>query len=162
MALACEPSLLIADEPTTALDVTIQAQILELLRKLQRELKMSVLLITHDLGLIAEYTEQVLVMYAGRVIESAPVAEIFAKPHHPYTRGLLGSLPRPVAGPNGEKRRLVTIEGVVPDLRALPPGCRFAARCPMAIDQCRVVEPELAPTSPGRLARCIRWEDVAP
>ncbi len=162
MALACEPSLLIADEPTTALDVTIQAQILELLRKLQSELGMSVLLITHDLGLIAEYTEHVLVMYAGRVVESAPVADLFRSPHHPYTRGLLGSLPRPGFAPGGGKRRLVTIEGVVPDLRALPPGCRFADRCPMVIDACRAKEPELEVAGSGRLARCIRWEEVSP
>src|SRR5262249_53957649 len=127
MALACEPSLLIADEPTTALDVTIQAQILELLRKLQGEMKMGVLLITHDLGVVAEFTSIAVVMYAGKVVEHAPANEIFAHPRHPYTRGLLESLPRRREG--GARGRLPTIEGMVPDLRALPPGCRFADRC---------------------------------
>ena len=168
MALACEPDLLIADEPTTALDVTIQAQILELLRKLQRELKMSVILITHDLGVVAEYTEHVIVMYAGRVVESAPVAELFAKPRHPYTRGLLESLPRrpiaPASDSNTEaghprRRRLATIEGMVPDLRHLPPGCRFADRCPMVIEKCNVEEPTLIDVG-GRLSRCFRAEEV--
>src|SRR5690242_16482475 len=112
MALACEPSLLIADEPTTALDVTIQAQILELLTKLQRELGMSILLITHDLGVIAEHTDHVLVMYAGRVVESAPVKELFARPKHPYTRGLVASIPTLTGGPSTPGRRLPTIEGM--------------------------------------------------
>src|SRR5260370_14497979 len=121
VALACQPSLLIADEPTTALDVTIQAQILELLRKLQEQMKMSIILITHDLGVIAEHTDDVLVMYAGKVVESAPVRELFARPKHPYTRGLLESVPTLV---HSQTRRLPTIEGMVPDLRHLPPGCR--------------------------------------
>ncbi len=160
MALSCEPSLLIADEPTTALDVTIQAQILELLRKLQRQMKMSVLLITHDLGVIAEYTEHVIVMYAGRVVESAPVKEIFAHPRHPYTRGLMQSIPKVGEGRVG--KRLVTIEGMVPDLRHLPKGCLFADRCSMVIDVCRASEPPLAPVagSENRLTRCFRAEEV--
>jgi len=133
MALACKPKLLIADEPTTALDVTIQAQILELLKKLQEQLGMAVLLITHDLGVVAEYARDVVVMYAGRVVERAPVQEIFAHPRHPYTKGLLGSIPRIARG--GERKRLPTIEGVVPDLRDLPPGCRFADRCSMVKDE---------------------------
>jgi len=158
MALACEPSLLIADEPTTALDVTIQAQILELLRRLQKQLKMSVLLITHDLGVVAEYTEHVVVMYAGKVVESAPVEAIFRAPRHPYTRGLMASIPR--LGEPARGARLPTIEGVVPDLHALPPGCRFADRCPMAIDACRSAEPELAEVGERHLARCIRATEV--
>jgi peptide/nickel transport system ATP-binding protein len=166
MALSCEPKLLIADEPTTALDVTIQAQILELLSKLQRELGMSVLLITHDLGIVAEHTSHVLVMYAGKIVESAPVADLFAHPRHPYTRGLLESVPRrrPPGGVPGQPRprvRLRTIEGMVPDLTRLPPGCRFADRCPLVIDACKVVEPELRPLDDGaRSSRCIRAEEV--
>jgi peptide/nickel transport system ATP-binding protein len=159
MALACEPKLLLADEPTTALDVTIQAQILELLRDLQQRLSMSILFITHDLGVVAENAEHVVVMYAGRVVESAPVRDIFARPMHPYTRGLLESVPRP--GPNGA-RRLTTIEGLVPDLRSLPPGCRFADRCGMCIEKCRDEEPPLAEVAPGRLSRCWRAAEVSP
>ena len=158
MALACEPALLIADEPTTALDVTIQAQILELLRRLQGELGMSVLLITHDLGVVAEHAEHVVVMYAGRVVESAPVKELFANPRHPYTRGLLGSLPR-VGQARGS--RLQTIEGVVPDLLRLPPGCRFGSRCPHVTDACRERDPELRTLGDRHTARCIRAEELA-
>ncbi len=160
MALSCEPSLLIADEPTTALDVTIQAQILELLRKLQSQMKMSVLLITHDLGVIAEYTEHVIVMYAGRVVESAPVKEIFAHPRHPYTRGLMQSIPKVGEGRVG--KRLPTIEGMVPDLRNLPKGCLFADRCSMVIDKCRESEPPLEAVvgSEKRLTRCFRADEV--
>ena len=160
MALACKPKLLIADEPTTALDVTIQAQILELLKKLQEQLGMAVLLITHDLGVVAEYAKDVVVMYAGRVVERAPVAEIFAHPRHPYTKGLLGSIPVPKKG--GERKRLPTIEGMVPDLRELPKGCRFADRCSMVIDDCRKAEPELVEIDPGHFARCIRAKEVSP
>ena len=162
MALACEPKLLIADEPTTALDVTIQAQILELLRSLQKRLGMSIILITHDLGVVAEYTDHVLVMYAGRVVESAPVRDLFAHPRHPYTRGLLESIPKIGArrGPGEPAHRLPTIEGMVPDLRHLPPGCRFADRCPMVIPDCTKAEPELAVAGDGRLSRCIRWSEV--
>ncbi len=159
MALACRPKLLIADEPTTALDVTIQAQILELLKKLQEQLGMAVILITHDLGVIAEYAKDVVVMYAARVVERAPVKEIFAAPKHPYTKGLLGSIPVPKRGE--ERKRLPTIEGVVPDLRDLPPGCRFADRCPMVIDECRKAEPALEEVSPGHFARCIRSAEVS-
>jgi oligopeptide/dipeptide ABC transporter ATP-binding protein len=158
MALACEPSLLIADEPTTALDVTIQAQILELLRRLQSTLKMSVLLITHDLGVVAEYTSHVLVMYAGRIVESAAVEDLFAEPRHPYTRGLLDSLPRVDA--RGTRKRLPMIQGMVPDLRALPTGCRFADRCPMVIDECTKREPELLEVVPGRWSRCFRASEM--
>jgi peptide/nickel transport system ATP-binding protein len=156
MALACEPRLLLADEPTTALDVTIQAQILELLRTLQQRLSMSVLLITHDLGVVAENAAHVVVMYAARVVESAPVREIFARPMHPYTRGLLESIPRPGTG-----RRLPTIEGLVPDLRKLAPGCRFADRCPLRVEKCTREEPPLAAVADGRLSRCWRAEEVS-
>ena len=158
MALSCEPSLLIADEPTTALDVTIQAQILELLRRLQSTLKMSILLITHDLGVVAEYTSHVLVMYAGRIVESAEVNALFAAPRHPYTRGLLESLPSPDA--RGARRRLPMIEGMVPDLRHLPSGCRFADRCPLVVDECTRAEPELLEVEPGRFSRCFRASEV--
>src|SRR5580658_10521966 len=140
MALACQPKLLLADEPTTALDVTIQAQILELLRDLQHKMQMSVLLITHDLGVVAENARHVVVMYAGRVVEDAPVAELFARPMHPYTRGLLGSVPR---GKPEATRRLHAIEGMVPDLRHLGAGCRFADRCPMRVNKCTEAEPPL-------------------
>jgi oligopeptide/dipeptide ABC transporter ATP-binding protein len=166
MALACEPKLLIADEPTTALDVTIQAQILELLRKLQRELGMSVLLITHDLGIVAEVTRHVLVMYAGKIVESAPVGDLFARPRHPYTLGLLQSVPRPrsILGGKPEPKarvRLPAIEGMVPDLTRLPPGCRFADRCPMVIDKCTREEPALIPLDGGtRASRCFRAEEL--
>jgi oligopeptide/dipeptide ABC transporter ATP-binding protein len=161
MALACEPKLLIADEPTTALDVTIQAQILELLAKLRVQLGMAVMLITHDLGLVAEFAEDVVVMYAGRVVEQAPVRELFANPRHPYTRGLLRSVPS--YGDNRKARRLPTIQGVVPDLRRLPPGCRFQDRCGDVFDRCAKEEPplyrvgaggEVATDDDRRVARC--------
>src|SRR5271155_5484750 len=131
MALACDPKLLLADEPTTALDVTIQAQILALLRDLQERFSMGLLLITHDLAVVAENAQRVIVMYAGRIVENAPVRELFARPAHPYTRGLLDSIPT-AGGP--VRRRLRAIEGIVPDLRKPPPGCRFAERCPMVVD----------------------------
>jgi oligopeptide/dipeptide ABC transporter ATP-binding protein len=159
MALACKPKLLIADEPTTALDVTIQAQILELLKKLQEQIGMAVLLITHDLGVVAEYAKDVVVMYAGRVVERAPVKEIFAAPRHPYTKGLLGSIPVPTKG--GERKRLPTIEGVVPDLRELPKGCRFADRCSFVIEDCKKAEPELVAIAADHFVRCIRHAEVA-
>ncbi len=168
MALACQPNLLIADEPTTALDVTIQAQILATLASLRAKLGMSIILITHDLGVIAEYTDYVVVMYAGKVVEQADVRSLFAHPRHPYTRGLLDSIPQPQH--HTEKRvRLRTIEGMVPDLRDLPPGCRFADRCPMVIDACTKFEPELLPVpvdegapdlATAHLSRCIRASEV--
>ena len=159
MALSCEPEVLIADEPTTALDVTIQAQILDLLRRLARSMGLSVVLITHDLGIVAEFVQHVVVMYAGRVVESAPVAELFARPMHPYTRGLLRSIP-PTTGER--PHRLPTIEGVVPSLAALPPGCRFAGRCPMRAPRCETEEPELREVLPGRSSRCHFAEEVTP
>jgi oligopeptide/dipeptide ABC transporter ATP-binding protein len=146
MALACNPKLLIADEPTTALDVTVQAQILDLLRELQSELGMSIVLITHDLGVVAEMAHRVVVMYAGRIVERATVGELFARPRHPYTAGLLHSIPRL----GGKADRLQPIEGSVPDAAALPAGCRFAPRCPIAFDRCHRESPPER-DRPGRL-----------
>jgi peptide/nickel transport system ATP-binding protein len=140
IALACGPRLLIADEPTTALDVTIQAQILDLLRSLREEFGMSIVLITHDLGVVAELADEIAVMYAGRIVEHAPVRELFERPRHPYTRGLLESLPS--YQDNLRRDRLPTIPGVVPDLRELPPGCAFAPRCPLAEAICTTHDPE--------------------
>ena len=153
MALALGPRLLIADEPTTALDVTIQAQILELLLSLQEEMRMAVILITHDLGVIAEVADRVLVMYAGRVVEEGSATDLFENPLHPYTQGLLGSLPTLEGGKR--LRRLQAIPGLVPNLLALPTGCKFAPRCPKVIDACWPTEPELREVRPGRWARCI-------
>jgi peptide/nickel transport system ATP-binding protein len=151
MALACRPRLLIADEPTTALDVTVQAQILGLIDELKRETGTAVILITHDLGVVADHAEEVVVMYAGRVAERAPAAELFARPQHPYTVGLLGAAPRLEGG----LARLASIEGTVPDLRHPPPGCRFAPRCPFAIERC-AEQPPLAPVGPTHRAACWR------
>jgi peptide/nickel transport system ATP-binding protein/oligopeptide transport system ATP-binding protein len=150
IAIACRPKLLIADEPTTALDVTIQAQILELLRDLQAELGMSVILISHDLGVIAEFARRVLVMYAGRVVEEAPVRDIFRAPLHPYSDGLLAAVPRLDA----DVRRLPAIPGNIPDPGDRIAGCRFSPRCAEAQDACRAKPPALLPAGPGRLARC--------
>ena len=152
MALACKPALLIADEPTTALDVTVQAQILDLLRELQAETGMSIILITHDLGVVAEMADEVAVMYAGRVAERAAAAEIFASPQHPYTLGLLGSIPRL----DEDRERLLAIEGAVPPPFALPKGCRFHPRCPFAIEACTATLPALERVAEGHLAACIR------
>ncbi len=158
MALSCEPKLLLADEPTTALDVTIQAQILELLRELQQRMSMSILLITHDLGVVAENATRMVVMYAGKVVESGPVRELFARPMHPYTRGLLESIPR---ARRDAHRRLRTIEGMVPDLRKLPPGCRFADRCALRVERCSKEEPPLADVAIGRKSACWRADEVS-
>jgi peptide/nickel transport system ATP-binding protein len=152
MALACNPQLLIADEPTTALDVTIQAQILELMRALRAELGTAIILITHDLGVIAELADEVLVMYAGKVIERCAAQRLFSHPQHPYTVGLLGSIPRL----HLEQERLSAIEGFVPDAAALPAGCRFNPRCPFVIDQCKEEEPPLAEVAHGHYAACWR------
>ena len=140
MALACEPRLLVADEPTTALDVTIQAQILDLLSGLRERLGMAILLITHDLGVVAEHCDEVVVMYAGRVVETAPVRPLFARPRHPYTAGLLASMPRL----DGGRGVLPTIPGMVPSPGKRPPGCPFADRCPNVLDRCRAEMPPLA------------------
>ncbi len=144
MALACDPEVLIADEPTTALDVTIQAEILELLGELQRAMGMAILLVTHDLGVVAEVASRVVVMYAGRVVERGPVDALFAQPLHPYTAGLFRSIP-PVGASRdgGARRKLPTIEGVVPSLRELPRGCRFEPRCPARQARCAAEEPSL-------------------
>ena len=150
MALACDPELLIADEPTTALDVTIQAQILELLQDLRRETGAAVILITHDLGVVAEVVDEVLVMYAGQVVERAGVEDLFALPQHPYTLGLLGSIPRL----DLKKERLAAISGAVPDMSNPPPGCRFAVRCPFADARCHEVPPPLADLGDDRFSRC--------
>jgi peptide/nickel transport system ATP-binding protein len=155
MALSCEPELLIADEPTTALDVTIQAQILELMKDLKNRFQTGIILITHDLGVIAEMADDVSVMYAGKVVEEAPVGELFESPKHPYTQGLLASIP--VLGEVREK--LAVIPGTVPSLRNLPPGCRFAGRCPYVMDICRVEEPGLLRLSETRTARCWLYAD---
>jgi peptide/nickel transport system ATP-binding protein len=151
MALACDPDLLIADEPTTALDVTIQAQILELMRTLRDETGAAIILITHDLGVVAEVCDEVVVMYAGQVVERAPVEVLFRFPQHPYTVGLLGSLPR-----LAEKRdRLAAIEGAVPNMSNPPDGCRFQSRCPFRIEKCASMPP-LAPVDGEHLSRCWR------
>lgn len=152
MALSCNPSLLIADEPTTALDVTIQAQILELVNKLQKETNTSMILITHDLGVVAETCDDVVVMYAGRVVEYGNVHQIFENPKHPYTKGLLDSVPHFETGQRRE--RLKTIPGIVPSLTKLPSGCRFQDRCPNVQQDCRNKEPDLYELEPGHTARC--------
>jgi oligopeptide/dipeptide ABC transporter ATP-binding protein len=158
MALSCRPALLIADEPTTALDVTIQAQILELMKDLQRQLGMAIIFITHDLGVVAEVADRVLVMYAAQAVETGPVADIFANPRMPYTAGLMGSIPR--LGASERKVRLATIPGQVPSLTRLPKGCRFAPRCAHAIELCRESEPALAAVAAGHAARCIRAAEI--
>jgi peptide/nickel transport system ATP-binding protein len=152
MALACGPKLLIADEPTTALDVTIQAQILDLLRQLRDETGTAIMLITHDLGVVAELAHEVIVMYAGKVMERAPVATLFEAPQHPYTIGLLASIP-PL---EGEVRRLASIDGAVPSPVAFLEGCRFHPRCPFAIERCRSEEPPLAEIAPDQAVACWR------
>jgi oligopeptide/dipeptide ABC transporter ATP-binding protein len=160
MALACVPELLIADEPTTALDVTIQAQILDLMRDLRNKVGASVILITHDLGVIAEMAERVAVMYAGRIVEQADVKTLFAKPQHPYTQGLLGSIP--VLGKI--KEQLDVIPGSVPNLINLPPGCRFAPRCRARLDyqlqSCTEIEPDLIELASGHFVRCWLYQDA--
>ena len=162
MALSCNPQILIADEPTTALDVTIQAQILDLLRDLQQKVGMAIMLITHDLGVVAEMAHEVVVMYAGVVVERAPVIELFEHPRHPYTKGLLNSIPILNKDPTGKvkKSRLEPIPGIVPSLLDLPQGCRFQERCKYVEDACRGKEPELRTISPGRQARCIKAESI--
>ncbi|MGA7074074.1 ABC transporter ATP-binding protein [Bradyrhizobium sp.] len=152
MALACDPHLLIADEPTTALDVTLQAQILDLMRELKAESGAAIILITHDLGVVAEVCDEVAVMYAGEVVERTGVDALFATPQHPYTVGLLGSIPRLYH----RTSHLATIEGMVPNMTAPPRGCRFAARCPFVESACTTAPPSLVQVSPGHWSRCIR------
>ncbi|MCY4012088.1 MAG: ABC transporter ATP-binding protein [Gammaproteobacteria bacterium] len=153
MALACRPKLIIADEPTTALDVTVQAQILALLKELTREADSALILITHDLGVVARYADRVAVMYAGRIVETANARDLYGEPRHPYTQGLMASIPG-VEGSIGH--RLKTIDGQPPDLARLPPGCAFAPRCERATGACREATPALEPAGNGRLAACIR------
>jgi peptide/nickel transport system ATP-binding protein len=153
MALSCSPQLLIADEPTTALDVTIQAQILDILAEMKERLGMAIMLITHAMGVVAETAQRVVVMYAGKVVEEAPVAELFARPRHPYTQGLIRSIPR--IDRAGRKARLEAIPGVVPNLANAPPGCRFAPRCRFAMTTCTMATPELREVAPGHKVACI-------
>jgi peptide/nickel transport system ATP-binding protein len=163
MALACNPKLLIADEPTTALDVTIQAQILDLMRELKARIGAAIILITHDLGVVAEMAERVVVMYAGRKVEEAGVRELFRRPRHPYTAGLLASVPR-LGATLGRKEapRLAEIPGVVPSLREAIVGCAFAPRCGFATERCRREAPPLEPRAPGHLAACFESARVSP
>jgi oligopeptide/dipeptide ABC transporter ATP-binding protein len=154
MALSCNPKVLIADEPTTALDVTIQAQILELMRELRERLGTAMILITHDLGVVAENADRVIVMYAGRKVEEAAVDELFDNPGHPYTIGLLGSIPQLDRAAKAERPRLTEIKGMVPSLAGLPPGCTFAARCDFATDQCRAAFPPLEMHRPEHWIAC--------
>jgi peptide/nickel transport system ATP-binding protein len=154
IALACNPKLLIADEPTTALDVTIQAQILDLMRDLKRRVGAAIVLITHDLGVVAEVAERVVVMYAGRKVEEAPVGPLFRAPRHPYTQGLLGSMPKLGSSLTGTETRLAEIPGLVPSLKTKLEGCVFASRCPYATDLCRKVAPALEAKAPGHVAAC--------
>ena len=152
LALACDPMLLIADEPTTALDVTIQAQILDLMRDLKAAAGAAIILITHDLGVVAEVCDEVAVMYAGEIVERAPVDVLFAGPQHPYTIGLLGSMPRL----DSSAAELAAIDGMVPNMAALPPGCRFAPRCPFVREICTQAPPPMVPIGPSHQSRCVR------
>nr|WP_156700313.1 ABC transporter ATP-binding protein [Streptomyces sp. Z38] len=155
MAIALEPALIIADEPTTALDVTVQAQVMELLAELQREYRMGLILITHDLGVVADVADRIAVMYAGRIVESAPVHEIYKAPAHPYTRGLLDSIPRL----DHKGRELYAIKGLPPNLTRIPPGCPFHPRCPLARDVCTTDDPPLYEVSGTRGSACHFWRE---
>ncbi|MDO9560716.1 MAG: ABC transporter ATP-binding protein, partial [Bradyrhizobium sp.] len=161
MALACRPALLIADEPTTALDVTIQAQILTLIVELQKELGTGLILITHDLGVVAQTAQRVIVMYAGKKVEEATVEALFENPRHPYTRGLMASMPAVATFGSNSDARLVEIPGMVPSLTNLPPGCAFAPRCGLAIERCRVEYPPLQDWGGHHLAACWRAAETA-
>ncbi|WP_108670055.1 ABC transporter ATP-binding protein [Peribacillus acanthi] len=159
MAIACQPKLLIADEPTTALDVTVQAQILELLKEIQQVNDMSVILITHDLGVVAEMCDDVIVMYAGKVVESTTVDALFYNPKHPYTKLLMGSIPKL----DEEVEELASIKGIVPSLKNMPKqGCRFVDRCPSAMSECRTISPLLAENEPGHEVACLLYESSKP
>jgi peptide/nickel transport system ATP-binding protein len=155
MALSCQPKLLIADEPTTALDVTIQAQILHLLKEIQREMGMAVMLITHDLGVVSEIADRVAVMYAGRIVEYGPIQAIFSQMHHPYTKGLLDSIPQL----EETRSRLNAITGQVPNPMDLPAGCKFHPRCYLMIEECKKEEPPLFRVNEDHFSRCIRWKE---
>jgi oligopeptide transport system ATP-binding protein len=155
MALALEPDLIIADEPTTALDVTVQAQVMELLAELQREYSMGLILITHDLGVVADVADYIAVMYAGRIVETAPVHEIYRRPAHPYTKGLLASIPRL----DQKGQELYAIKGLPPNLLHIPPGCAFSPRCPMARAVCFGEVPPLYEVSPTRASACHFWKE---
>jgi len=157
MALACRPKMLIADEPTTALDVTIQAQILDLMNELKEKLNTSIMLITHDLGVVAEMADHVIVMYSGKVVEDAPTIELFENPKHPYTIGLMSSIPSLAK----EGQRLETIPGVVPNPLYLPKGCYFHPRCKYATKKCREIQPELVEIAPGHKSACLRAQEVS-
>ena len=161
MALACRPALLIADEPTTALDVTIQAQILALIVELQRELGTGLILITHDLGVVAQTAQRVIVMYAGKKVEEASVEALFETPRHPYTRGLMASMPAVISLGSNDDVRLTEIPGMVPSLTNLPPGCAFAPRCALAIDRCRAEYPPLEDWGDNHFAACWRAAETA-
>jgi oligopeptide transport system ATP-binding protein len=152
MALACAPQLIIADEPTTALDVTVQAQILAILKQITREVNSALILITHDLGVVARYADRVAVMYGGRIVETAPARELYARPRHPYTRGLMDSVPRL---DDGAKKRLVPIDGQPPDLANLPAGCAFAPRCRHALERCRAERPQLEQAGERHFKACF-------
>ena len=156
MALLCRPKLLIADEPTTALDVTIEAQILQLMKKLCEDQGTSIILITHNMGVVAEICDYVYVMYAGKVMEQAETFELFDHTAHPYTQGLLKSIPKL----DGQEKRLYTIEGVVPNLLHLPKGCRFCTRCEYAVERCRNEEPRMYESAEGHKVRCFRSENA--
>ncbi|MFI9719059.1 ABC transporter ATP-binding protein [Streptomyces sp. NPDC052396] len=156
MALALEPDLIIADEPTTALDVTVQAQVMDLLAELRQEYRMGLILITHDLGVVADVADTIAVMYAGRIVETAPVRELYAAPAHPYTRGLLDSIPRL----DRKGQQLYAIKGLPPSLTAIPAGCPFNPRCPRAQDICRTDRPPLFPVAPDRTSACHFWKDT--
>jgi peptide/nickel transport system ATP-binding protein/oligopeptide transport system ATP-binding protein len=158
MALACEPRILIADEPTTALDVTIQAQMLELMQELQQKLGMAIIFITHDLGVVAEVADRVVVLYAAQVVETASVEDIFRNPRMPYTAGLMNSIPR--LGSSVHKTRLQAIPGTVPALTSMPKGCRFHPRCDFATDLCKAAVPALETASDGHFIRCVRWRGL--
>jgi len=155
MALSCQPKLLIADEPTTALDVTIQAQVLRLLREIQREMGMAVMLITHDLGVVAEIADRIAVMYAGRIMEYGPIEAIFRHMRNPYTKGLLDSIPQL----EEKRKRLNAIPGQVPDPMDLPVGCKFHPRCYLMIEECKKAEPALFQVDGDHFSRCIRWQE---
>lgn len=152
MALACHPQLLIADEPTTALDVTIQAQILELMKDIKRQQSMSIMMITHDLGIVRDFCDRVLIFYTGQIVESAPVEALFARPLHPYTQGLIRALPKI----SEDVERLEAIEGMVPDAGEMPQGCHFHPRCPYAVERCRQEAPPLTEIGDGRCVRCFK------